>query len=485
MRLSSLPAMVTALLLCASSAGAAPPGAQTVTLCHVPPGRPQAAVTLHLPPAAAAEHLRHGDRPGPCQVPDGACDPGRRGFSCDDAAYSLGRLILDSENAEEIALLALPDRGTRPPLGDVTSIPPPTAAMGACIEQAFAQEPEVGFSYALARDAVLVTSGAGGFARAPWEDEAPSAAMTADTRMTVASVSKPVTAVAIMRLLEEHPITLDDPFYPLVSAKFNGLFISGDLTIYNIPGPGVAAVKIRHLLTHTSGLKPGLGCGKLPQLLGIGAVHPPGTVYDYENSNYCLLREVIEQVSGLDYIEFVQQKVLQPMGILTMSCERDQTNPALYYNTIGDPGFLWGNYVSSCSAYGWYASARNLAQFLIGVRSHTAISAASTDQMFGECFDKPGSGEYCLGWTKANGAVGTYLSHSGDWIKNGCYNQSTEENECPKGFNGTITRFPLGIDGALFVNTRGGTGPNPPLKSEATILRECYEQVFQAVNPGP
>jgi len=475
----------TALLLYASSAAAAAPGGQTVTLCHIPPGRPQAAVTLHLPAAAAAAHLGHGDRPGPCRAPDDACDPGRRGFSCDDAAYTLGRLILESENAEEIALLALPDRGSAPPLGDLTSVPPPTVAMGRCIEQAFAQEPEVGFSYALARDAVLQVSGAGGFARAPWESEASGATMTPDTRMTIASVSKPVTAVAIMRLLEEHPVGLDDPFYPLVSAKFNGLSTSGDLTLYTIPGPGVGAVTIRHLLTHTSGLKPGLGCGQLPLLLGLGAIHPPGTVHDYENSNYCLLREVIEQVSGVDYIAYVQQKVLQPMGILTMSCERDQTNPALYYNTIGDPGFLWGDYVSSCSAYGWYASARHLTQFLVGVRSHAAISAASTDQMFGECFDKPGPGEYCLGWTKANGAVGTYLSHSGDWIKNGCYNEATGNNECPKGFNGTITRFPLGIDATLFVNTRGGTGPNPPLKSEATILRECYEQVFQAVNPGP
>jgi CubicO group peptidase (beta-lactamase class C family) len=485
MRGSSFCVTSTALLLCASSAWAAPRGAEIVTLCHVPPSRPQAAVTLHLPPAAASEHLHHGDRPGPCPPPAGACHPGRRGFSCDDAAYTLGRLILESENAEEVALLALPDRGTRPPLGNLTSVPPPTAAMGACIEHAFAQEPEVGFAYALARNAVLEVSGAGGFARAPWEDDAPGVAMTPDTRMTIASVSKPVTAVAMMRLLEEHPIALDDPFYPLISAKFNGLFITGDLTIYSIPGPGVAAVTIRHLLTHTSGLKPGLSCGKLRELLGIGTLQAPGTVFDYQNSNYCLLREIIEQVSGLDYIEYVQQNVLHPMGILTMSCERDQTNPALYYNTIGDPGFLWGDYIGSCSAYGWYASARNLAQFLIGVRSHAAISAASTDQMFGDCFDKPGSGEYCLGWTKANGLVGTYLSHSGDWIKNGCYNEATEENECPKGFNGTITRFPLGIDATLFVNTRGGTGPNPPLKSEDTILRECYEQVFQAVNPGP
>jgi CubicO group peptidase (beta-lactamase class C family) len=306
--------------------------------------------------------------------------------------------------------------------------------------------------------------------------------MTPTTRMTMASVSKPLTAVAVMRLLEETDVHLDDAFYPLVAAKFNGLWIGADQTIVNIPGPGTATVTIRDLLTHTSGLKPALGCGKLEQLLGVGTVNPPGTVYDYENSNYCLLREVIEQVSGMDYVAYVQQKILQPMGLPTVSCERDAVNPALYYNTIGDPGFLWGNYVSSCSAYGWYGSAEDLARFLVGVRGHLAISPASTDQMFGECFNAPGP-DYCLGWSKVNGEVGAYLTHSGDWIKNGCYNAETDANECPRGFNGTITRFPFGVDGVIFVNTRGGSGPNPSLKSEAAILRECFEQAFVAANP--
>ena len=62
-----------------------------------------------------------------------------------------------------------------------------------------------------------------------------------------------------------------------------------------------------------------------------------------------MLREVIEQVSGKDYISYTQNHVLGPMGITDMSCEREDTDPTLYYNTVGDPGYLWGGVV--CLGY--------------------------------------------------------------------------------------------------------------------------------------
>jgi hypothetical protein len=43
--------------------------------------------------------------------------------------------------------------------------------------------------------------------------------------------------------------------------------------------------------------------------------------------------------------------------------------------------------------------------------------------------------------------------------------------------------MPLGFDAAVLVNTRAGAAPNPGLKSEVTILRECYTEAFEQANP--
>lgn len=279
-----------------------------------------------------------------------------------------------------------------------------------------------------------------------------------------------------MKLLEETSVDLDDPFYPLISSEFSGLYVNEQGQFMNIPAFGVANVTIRNLLTHRSGLKTGLGCGKLHEILGTNLPGTPGVTYNYENSNFCLLRQVIEHVSGMDYVTYVKTKILAPMGINTMSCTPDAVAPALYYNTIGSAGKLWGDYAATCAAYGWNASARDLARFLAGVRLGTVLSPASTAQMFDSCPDDPQNG-YCLGWKRAtSAAIGTYTGHGGDWIASGC------GGNCNKGFNGTVRRYPHEIDAVLLVNTRSGAGGNPTLTSESTILNNCYLEALDAAN---
>lgn len=354
--------------------------------------------------------------------------------------------------------------------------PPNPALIGRCIVRAFASEPEVGFSYAINRGGALAASGAGGWARAPWETVDPSVPMTADKRMTIASLSKPLTAVAVMVLLEENGLDLDDPFYPLISSEYAGLYITPQGQWMNIPAFGVNTVTIRNLLTHRSGLKPGLGCGKLHESLGTNLPGTPGVTYDYENANFCLLREVIEHVSGMDYVDYVQTKVLTPMGITGMSCKPDTVKPALYYNTIGSAGKSWGDYSTSCSAYGWYASAKQLAKFLAGVNFETVLTATSTHDLISHCPNGATNG-YCLGWQRSTVAgIGTYNGHGGDWIASGC------GGDCNRGFNGTVRRFPHTIDAVLLVNTRGGAGGNPTLTSESTILNNCYLEALALAN---
>lgn len=317
--------------------------------------------------------------------------------------------------------------------------------MESYLKEELIKQGAVGFSYAIVQSGQLVKSGAQGWARAPWEGKPlnpdpnalkqPSVPLTATKRMTVASISKPITAVAVMKLVEQKKLSLDDKFYPLIKDKFPKA------------GKSVENVTIRQLLTHKSGLKPGIGCGDLPGLLSQGA---SGNSYDYENSNFCLLREVIEKISGQNYVNYVQSQILSKMTISDMSCKPDVNNPTLYYNTSKTPGYLWGDYSKTCSAFGWYASAIDIAKFLAHIRYHKVLSKTTTDQMLSEG----------LGWQKTTGTRGTYYQHGGDWI-------GTEK----KGFTGVIINFPGKIDAVVLVNTRSDF-------NKTTLLKNAYEAAF-------
>ena len=379
--------------------------------------------------------------------------------------------------AEDLGLAVLQEGGQGSQVASRLQ-PPDPAEIGRCIVLRYQSEPEVGFSYAIAENGVVATSGAGGFARAPWEPVSPNVVMNDDTRMTIASVSKPITAMAMMKVMEDHGIGLDDPFYPLISADYDGWWFDSGGQLLWVPNPAVETVTIRNLLTHRSGLKPGLGCGKIPEILASAPTGIPGVSWDYENANFCIVRKVIEAVTGMNYIDYVQDHFLTPSGITAMSCEPDPVDPALYYNTIGSNGVVWGGYSASCSAYGWYASAVDLATLLGNLRTGGLLSNASVTAMLGNCPDNDNNG-YCLGWSRASSAAmgGSYFGHSGDWISSGC------GGDCNRGLNSTIRRYPLGIDAAILVNTRSGAGGNPTLTSEAAILNQCYAEALANANP--
>jgi CubicO group peptidase (beta-lactamase class C family) len=338
------------------------------------------------------------------------------------------------------------------------------------LEQQMAAANVVGFSYAIVRFGQLVVAGGEGWARAPWEKEQAGVAMTEMKRMTIASISKPITAVATMHLIANNDLTVDDPFYPLISSSFPNA------------GPGVDQITLRQLLTHTSGLDFNCclvdeedpahvcyGCSELEELLAQGS---NGANYCYRNPNFCLLRQVIEHVSGQDYNDYVQTNVLNPMTITSMTCEPDSDNPTLYYTAAYQAlGYLWDGYSDTCSAYGWYASAIDLAKFLAHVRYHTVLSSSTTYQMLNEG----------LGWRRYYGTRGTYYGHGGDWINSlaplppgslDSFTSAPLPQPSRRGFNGVIMHFPDGVDAVLLINTRGAF-------NDTVILRNSYEAAYE------
>ena len=141
--------------------------------------------------------------------------------------------------------------------------------------------------------------------------------LTPEIRLRVASVSKSLTAVAVLRLVEAGNLVLDEPALPVIG------FGSAELK-----DARAAAITVRQLLHHVGGGWTNTGkCAMfththfshaqlIEQVLRENALeYDPGSKYGYSNFGYCLLGRVIEARSGLSYESYVCTEILGRCGI--------------------------------------------------------------------------------------------------------------------------------------------------------------------------
>jgi D-alanyl-D-alanine carboxypeptidase len=139
---------------------------------------------------------------------------------------------------------------------------------------------------------------------------APALAATPATRYAIDSVSKEFTAAAVLLLVEEGKLSLDDP-----AGKW-------------FPDLGDASkVTVRQLLTHTSGLRDYwpqdfvppemLHATSIEGILNEWAHRPldfaPGTEWQYSNTGYVLAGAIVEKVAGEPLVEFLQRRIFAPL----------------------------------------------------------------------------------------------------------------------------------------------------------------------------
>ena len=163
-----------------------------------------------------------------------------------------------------------------------------------------------------AENGEIVSKGAYGFRDT--EDKLP---MQEDSIFQLASITKPFTSVAIMLLIREGRLSLEDKivkFFP-------------ELTDYK-------DVTVRHLLTHTGGIPDVDDSPWLTDLWqeekhippnsivlryltesGEGPCFAPGEEFGYSNTGYCLLAEIVEKVSGFPFEAFMKKYIFEPAGM--------------------------------------------------------------------------------------------------------------------------------------------------------------------------
>jgi CubicO group peptidase (beta-lactamase class C family) len=249
-----------------------------------------------------------------------------------------------------------------------------------------------GAAIAITRNGRLVYAAGFGHANQETGEEAGPTSL-----FRIASVSKPFTSVAILKLVEAGKLKLDDK-----------VFGPGSLLGAQFPTPvgnkKIEQITVRYLLEHVSGLS---NDGGDPMFMNLGMTHAqliswmlndPAHVmsrnansqFEYLNFGFCLLGRVIEKASGKSYEQFVREAVLTPSGITNMAIGANseaQRKPreVKYY-----PDDAYSLNVTRFDSHGgWVASPIDLERFLVRVDglpskpdilsavSHTAMTTAA------------------------------------------------------------------------------------------------------------
>ena len=303
-------------------------------------------------------------------------------------------------------------------------------------------------SHALAGAVVLVADKdkvlaheAAGFA-----DVAAGQPMRTDALFWIASQSKSITATALMMLVDEGKVKLDDPVATyLPEFKDQWLAVEQDKDHVLLKQPE-HPITVRNILSHTSGLPPRSALEQptldlLPLRVGAGsyAMTPlqfaPGSDYRYSNAGINTAGRIIEVVSGMPYEDFLQTCLFEPLGMkdttfwpgddqlerLAKSYKPNADKTGLVETTITQLKYPLGDRSRRpMPAGGLFSTAADLARFCQMIQSggvaggrrylsEAAVKEMTTRQTGGHLKQS-----YGLGWNTGGGTIG----HGGAYATN-------------------------------------------------------------------
>ncbi len=267
--------------------------------------------------------------------------------------------------------------------------------------QEFMQKYKIpGLSIAIAKQDEIIL--AKGYGYADIENKVP---VNITHQFRIASVSKPITSVAIMQLREQGKLTLDDKVFGAGGILANEYPVKNEL---------LKKITVRHLLEHTAGKEwtndsnaPMFQKPELSQTALIRGVlknrpitKPPGSEYAYSNFTYCLLGRVIEKLSGVGYQHYVRKNIFQPINAKSFaigSKKPANTIFQVHYYPDGDENPYWFPVVRMDSHGGWISNAIDLLKFSMSVdgRGKDILNSDSIRLM--TTASKHNS-NYALGW---------------------------------------------------------------------------------------
>jgi CubicO group peptidase (beta-lactamase class C family) len=279
-----------------------------------------------------------------------------------------------------------------------------------------------GIAAAVVKDGHVVL--AKGYGLANVEHQVP---VKPETVFQSGSVGKQFTAAAVMLLVEQGRVSLDDP-----------------ITKY-LPEGAVRwkAIKVRHLLTHTGGTtdypphfdfrRDYTEAALVRRAAAIPLAFAPGTKWSYSNIGYLLLGVLIHRVTGVFYGDFLREKIFDPLGMSTTRIINEADivpNRAAGYRLV--KGELknqeWVSPTLNTTADGsLYLSVLDLANWDAALYTERVLRRDSLDRMWTPVMLNSGkSYPYGFGWALGSIRGHRIVEHGGAW----------------QGFKSAIVRFP-------------------------------------------
>lgn len=210
-------------------------------------------------------------------------------------------------------------------------------------------------------------------------------AVLGGVKYNFASVCKPITAVAVLKLLNKiHGTNLDSPIYPFLPAHW-------------VVHKSRKAVTFRQALQHKTGFTEEHATYSALKDYMTEPLEGPTNVFEYCNTNYSIFRLIIPRLAGMpdpvaatiphlaipgagglsdveathanllaeSYVAYVQREVFAPIGIADVDCRSSGAHPGLCYASVGTtaPGHHFGDATIRSGASGWQLSASQVAHF--------------------------------------------------------------------------------------------------------------------------
>lgn len=307
-----------------------------------------------------------------------------------------------------------------------------------------------GLSVAIGKDDKLIYIKAFGYANISTREK-----VTPESLFRIASISKPFTSVAIMKLIQSGKLSID-------SKVFGDSGILGNQYGTLPYGPNITSITIGELLHHTSGgwtnddkdpmfSNPSFTSSQLLTwtLNNQPLKNPPGSVYAYSNFGYFILGRVIEKLTGQTYADYVQENILHPIGINDMQIggntkDSRKLNEVIYYSQPDDPYSF--NLTRMDSHGGWITTATDLVKFIErvdGFNKKTNILDSSTTELMLTC--SKGNPKYACGWG--------YSDNLSSWGHNGGLpGTSTELGHNKAGFSWAVLTNTRPVRGDFYLN---------------------------------
>ena len=286
-----------------------------------------------------------------------------------------------------------------------------------------------------------------------------------ETLFQAASISKPFTALAVLKLLEEGKIELDED-------------VNTYLKDWKVPKnkfTEIEKVTLRRLLTHTAGVTvhgfPGYRQKKkIPSTLmvlnGKGNTSIitidtiPGSIWRYSGGGYTIIQKLIEDVSGVSFADYMAKNILKPIGMDNSTF--DQPLPSnlnilasAAYNSKGKMvKGLWHNYPEQAAA-GLWTTPSDLAKYCIEIQQ--ILSGKSKGILSKETI------EMMLTKHKNNWGLGLFVESEGNSLR-------FAHNGVNEGFNANL--FSFAYQGkAIVIMTNGDNG--------IKLINEIHRSIFE------